>query len=295
MAIDNDRRWIYQYPFDPHQGPGETLTDHDHLIQLIRTAAGIPELEVSVQDTMPWRMDAQLASAYRSSRVLLAGDAAHVIPPTGGHGMNTGIGDADNLAWKLAAVTTGRATEALLDSYQAERRPIAQQVIDLSRDNARARGGYSIDDELLLTATYRSTAVITRTDSPNRPPLDPFGHQRCSGPGDRAPHVRLIGTAGICSTLDLVGSDFTLITQTDDPAWQQQAATATAAAIPVTVRPLNTGSQHEAGPSSWNKLCGIPATGAVLVRPDGHIAWIAPGPPGDAELLSALQCILTTP
>lgn len=295
MAVDNDRRWIYQYPFDPLEGSGEALTDHHHLAELIRTAAGIPHLEVTVQDTMTWRMDAQLASAYRSSRVLVAGDAAHVSPPTGGHGMNTGIGDADNLAWKLAALTARRATEALLDSYQAERRPIARQVIDLSSDNARTRAGYRIDDELLLTATYRSTAVITSPDSPDRPPLDPSGHHQGSGPGDRAPHVRLVGTPGISSTLDLIGPDFTLITRTDDPAWQQQAATAAAAAIPITVRPLNTGPQREAGAKNWNKLCGIPATGAVLVRPDGHIAWTAPRPSVDVELLSALRRILATP
>jgi putative polyketide hydroxylase len=154
MAIDNQHRWIYQYPFDPRQESSDALTDHDHLIQLIRTAAGIPELKVSVQDTLCWRMDAQLASAYRSSRVLLAGDAAHVMPPTGGHGMNTGIGDADNLAWKLAAVTAGRASDVLLDSYQAERRPIARAIIDISRDNARAPG-YRIDDELLLPTARR--------------------------------------------------------------------------------------------------------------------------------------------
>ena len=118
---------MQQPPFDPLQGSGEDLTDHDYLAQLIRTAAGIPQLEVTVQDTMTWRMDAQLASAYRSSRALLAGDAAHMIPPTGGHGMNTGIGDADNLAWKLAAVTSEHASQLLLDSYQAERRPIARR------------------------------------------------------------------------------------------------------------------------------------------------------------------------
>lgn len=282
MAIDNDRHWIYQYPFDPLQGSGEDLTDHDYLAQLIRTAAGTPQLEVTVQDTMTWRMDAQLASAYRSSRALLAGDAAHVIPPTGGHGMNTGIGDADNLAWKLAAVTSGRASQLLLDSYQAERQPIARQVIELSSDNARARSGYRIDDELLLTATYRSTAVITGPDAPDRPPLDPSGHHQRGDPGARAPHVRLVGTAGIDSTLDLIGPDFTLITCHDDPAWQQQAATIAAAAIPVSVRALNTGPQREAGRQSWHKLCGIPATGAVLIRPDGHITWTAPRPPRTA-------------
>jgi 2-polyprenyl-6-methoxyphenol hydroxylase-like FAD-dependent oxidoreductase len=294
MAIDNDRRWIYHYPLDPLRNSTDPLTDHDFLAQLIRTATGIPQLQVTIQDTMTYRMDAQLASAYRSSRVLLAGDAAHVIPPTGGHGMNTGIGDADNLAWKLAAVTTGRATNALLDTYQAERRPIAQQIIDLSLDNACARGGYRIDDELLLSATYRSTAIIPRPDASDRLPLDPSGPYQTSSPGDRAPHVRLAGTARIDSTLDLIGPEFTLITPSDHPAWQQQAATAAAAGIPVTVRALNTGSQHEAEPQNWHTLCGIPATGAVLVRPDGHIAWTAPHPTREDELLNVLRHILAS-
>jgi hypothetical protein len=105
--------------------------------------------------------------------------------------------------------------------------------------------------------------------------------------------MRLVGTAGTGSTLDLIGPDFTLITHSDDPAWQQQATTA-AAAIPVTVHALNTGPQHETGPHSWNTLCGIPPTGAVLVRPDGHIAWTAPRPPEDAELLTAVRRILAT-
>ncbi|MBV9650918.1 MAG: FAD-dependent monooxygenase [Pseudonocardiales bacterium] len=292
MAIDNDNHWIYQYPFNPSRQSIDAVTDHNFLTQLIRTAAGLPQLEVTIHDTMIWRMDAQLANAYRRSRVLLTGDAAHVIPPTGGHGMNTGIGDADNLAWKLAAVITRRATDALLDSYQAERRPIARQIIDLSLANARAHGGYRIDDELLLTAHYRSTAMITRPAAPDRAPLDPSGHHQISGPGDRAPHVRFVGAPGIESTLDLLGPHFTLLTTSDHPAWQRQAATAAAAGIPVTVHAINTGSQHEAGPRSWHTRCGIPATGAVLIRPDGHIAWTAPRPASDTELLGVLRRIL---
>ncbi|WP_329569521.1 FAD-dependent monooxygenase [Kitasatospora sp. NBC_01266] len=284
LAVDNDRHWIYQHPFDPDQDDeASELTDHQQLAALVREAAGLPDLEVTVRDTMTWRMDAQLADSYRESRVLLAGDAAHVIPPTGGHGMNTGIGDADNLAWKLAAVIGGRATDALLDSYQAERRPVARQVIDLSVDNARARAarsGYRIDDELLLTATYRS---------PAGPPLDPSGYRPGSAPGTRAPHLRLIGPPGTSSTLDLVGPEFTLLTPTAAPAWQRQVDAAAAAGIPVALRPLNTDTRHAADDGDWTELFGLPADGAVLVRPDGHIAWRADHPPVDAtELLTAL-------
>lgn len=262
MAVDNDRHWIYRYPFDPAGRLGdEDLTDRKHLEDLVRAAAGIPDLEVTVRDTMVWRMDARLASAYRSGRVLLAGDAAHVIPPTGGHGMNTGIGDVDNLAWKLAAVTSGRATPALLDSYQAERRPVARQVIDVSTDNAGARAGYRIDDELLLSAAYRSTAVIPDPGTPIRPPLDVSGYRPSGDPGRRAPHTRISGPPGITSTLDLIGPDFTLITAADTPAWQQQADAATAAAgtpSPSTNSPAAGCVRNTPGPSTGCAPCPPP-------------------------------------
>ncbi|MFE3150080.1 FAD-dependent monooxygenase [Streptomyces sp. NPDC059218] len=299
MAVDNDRHWIYQYPLDPEAERQPDLSDHAHLARLIRTAAGIPDLDVTVRSTMTWRMDARLAAAYRGSRVLLAGDAAHAIPPSGGHGMNTGIGDADNLAWKLAAVVAGHAGEALLDSYGDERRPVARQVLDISTDNARNRTAYRIDDELLLTADYRSTAVVTGTgtgtEADGRAALDPTGlHPECA-PGRRAPHVRLVGgPPGVTSTLDLVGPGFTLLTGTDSPAWCQEAdAVSAATGVLVAARALDTGAQREAVPGQWARLCGTAEEdGAVLVRPDGHVAWVAPGSARPA-LATTLRRILS--
>ncbi|MGW2181600.1 FAD-dependent monooxygenase [Streptomyces sp. NPDC001732] len=279
MAVDNDRHWIYQYPLDPGTEQPQALPGHDDLVRLIRTAAGVEDLDATVRDTMTWRMDARLAAAYRSSRVLVAGDAAPAIPPTGGHGMNTGIGDADNLAWKLAAVVAGHATDALLDTYEAERRPVARQVIDISTDNARNRAGYRIDDELLLTADYRSTAVVPGAGTAGRTALDPTGHHPGRAPGRRAPHVRLVGgPSEVTSTLDLVGPGFTLLTRTDSPAWRQEADAVRGTGVPVVVRPLESGARREAVPGQWDGLCGTgEPDGAVLVRPDGHVAWVAPG------------------
>ncbi|MCX4849276.1 FAD-dependent monooxygenase [Streptomyces sp. NBC_00893] len=296
MAVDNDRHWIYQYPLDPEAEQLPDLRDHGEVARLIRAAAGIPDLDVSVRSTMTWRMDARLAAAYRSSRVLLAGDAAHAIPPTGGHGMNTGIGDADNLAWKLAAVVAGYAGDALLDSYEAERRPVARQVLDISTDNARNRAGYRIDDELLLTADYRSTAVVTGTGADGRAAaLDPTGFHPGCAPGRRVPHVRLVGgPPGVTSTLDLVGPGFTLLTGTDSPAWRQEAdAVRAATGIPVVARALDAGAQREAVPGQWAGLRGTAeADGAVLVRPDGHVARVAPGSSRTA-LATTLRRILS--
>ncbi|MFD8780738.1 FAD-dependent monooxygenase [Kitasatospora sp. NPDC059599] len=300
LAVDNDRHWIYQHPYDPEDEDATALpTDHRRLAALVRDAAGLPDLPVAVRDTMTWRMDARLAAAYRRSRVLLAGDAAHVVPPTGGHGMNTGLGDADNLAWKLAAVVAGTAGEALLDTYEAERRPVARQVIDISLANSRARTSYRIDDELLLTAAYRSTAVLSDPQDPALPPLDPDrarpdgedpnGTHLDGVPGTRLPHLRLTDPPGPASTLDLVGPGFTLdplgpgftlLAPAGEAAWQRQADAAAAAGLPVAVRPL---------PTAFVSRCA-----ALLVRPDGHIAWRAPHPPADdALLLTVLRGILS--
>jgi 2-polyprenyl-6-methoxyphenol hydroxylase-like FAD-dependent oxidoreductase len=207
MAVDNDREWIYQLPLDP--AGDRQLPD---LVATIRDAAGIPDLDVTVRDTLPWRMDAQLAQSYRRGHVLLAGDAAHLTPPTGGHGMNTGIGDADNLAWKLAAVVQGRAGDALLDTYESERRPIAGQVIDISLANARQAGGYRMDDELLLTASYAGGSGSLQAD----------GYRPGGEPGRRVPHVTLPDGS---STLDLVGPGSTLLVTTNEEACVRKPAT----------------------------------------------------------------------
>ncbi|MBV6702126.1 FAD-dependent monooxygenase [Kitasatospora aureofaciens] len=282
LAVDNDRHWIYQHPYDPaREDPAALLGDHGKPADLVRDAAGLPHLPVTVRDTMAWRSDAQTAAAYRRLRVLLAGDAAHVMPPTGGHGMNTGIGDADNLARKLAAVTAGPAGEALLDTYEAERRPVALAVTALSLANSRDRTRYRIDDELLLTAVYRSTAVLPDPDTGTgtgpgptaaRPPLDPAREHPEGGPGARLPHRALASG----STLDLVGPGFTLFTA-DPDAWQRQVDNAAAAGLPVTLRPS-------------------PTDGTLLVRPDGHIAWQTPHPPADdTHLPDVLRRILSVP
>lgn len=295
MAVDNDRQWIYQYPLEPGAERSGELRDPGHLAGLVRTAAGIPDLDVTVRDTMTWRMDARLAAAYRVSRVLLAGDAAHTIPPTGGHGMNTGIGDADNLAWKLAAVVAGHAGDALIDTYGAERRPVARRVLDISTANARERAGYRIDDELLLTADYRSTAVVPGAGAVPHAALDATGLRPDRAPGRRLPHVRLVGGApDITSTLDLVGPGFALLTGTDSPRWRREADAVREAGIPVRARALCDGARREAVPGEWAR--GLGASGpddALLVRPDGHVAWRAPESSCGA-LAGVLRRVLST-
>jgi putative polyketide hydroxylase len=113
--------------------------DEAKLVALIRRASGVPDLPVRIERTNAFRFAAQLAQTYRTGRCLLAGDAAHRMTPRGGTGMNTAVQDAFDLGWKLAWVLRGWASEALLTTYEAERRPVAAHNVSRSSQPAGAR------------------------------------------------------------------------------------------------------------------------------------------------------------
>eukprot|EP00850_Spirogloea_muscicola_P013479 SM000091S24637 [mRNA] locus=s91:399278:402669:- [translate_table: standard] len=129
--------FVAQIPFYPPQQRLEDFTVAT-CTDLIRKAAGVPGLDIAVREVRQWAMTAQVAAHFQAGAVFLAGDAAHRFPPAGGFGMNTGIQDAHNLAWKLAMVHQGLAPEALLDTYDAERRPVASTNASLSVANYEA-------------------------------------------------------------------------------------------------------------------------------------------------------------
>ena len=205
--------------------------DHDEagLRAMVQRAVGRPEMDFEIIATGLWQLSALIADRFAAGRIFLAGDAAHTLPPArGGYGANTGIEDAHNLAWKLAAVLAGRSRPELLDSYDAERRPIAW----LRHDQIFARPDYAryarpgdkdvpiIDDVAMeLGQIYRSAAVIDA--GPDLPPAlrpDLWTGQ----PGTRAPHV-WVGRDGVrCSTLDLLQRDWVLLTK--NARWREPAA-----------------------------------------------------------------------
>ena len=117
---------------------------------LLPENTGLPAAAITgFEWTSRFRIHRRLAGTYRSGRVLLAGDAAHIHSPMGGQGMNTGMGDAENLAWKLALVERGRAGEALLDTYEAERRPIALEVLGNTSSMTRTMLGRTLAERLV--------------------------------------------------------------------------------------------------------------------------------------------------
>src|SRR5262249_36632302 len=135
VAHDIDSTWVYMHPWDPDR---ESMQDYsvEKCAEIVRRAMGTDAYPFAIRTIRGWTMTAQVAERYRERRIFLVGDAAHRFPPTGGLGLNTGVQDAHNLAWKIAAVEAGWATDALLDTYDVERRPVAQHNADVSLLNA---------------------------------------------------------------------------------------------------------------------------------------------------------------
>ncbi len=135
ISHGRDREWVYMRPWDPETQPVETLTV-EHCAALVRAAMTDPAAAFEVLTVGTWHMSAQVAERYRAGRTFLVGDAAHRFPPTGGLGLNTGVADAHNLIWKIAAVEAGWLGSDLLDTYESERKPVAQFNCDQSMLNA---------------------------------------------------------------------------------------------------------------------------------------------------------------
>jgi putative polyketide hydroxylase len=277
-TMDNDRRqWGLIYEYDPSVHPQDFFTD-DELRRLAQVAIGDPLVEVTIVSHRFWESTALVADRFRQGKIFLVGDAAHVTTPIGGLGMNCGIGDVDNLSWKRAAVSAGWAGDSLLDTYDQERRPVAELTVDASLGRARPPAPV---DGLVLGASYTS-AVVHPDGTPSPQCDDPLGDYVPTGrPGHRAPHLWL-DDAHTISTLDLFGDGFVLLTRSRTDAWH--TVEQDLAGIPLRRIEINN--------PEWADLYGIEPLGAVLVRPDGFVAWRSPVPPDNA--VESLRLFLQT-
>jgi 2-polyprenyl-6-methoxyphenol hydroxylase-like FAD-dependent oxidoreductase len=254
-----------------------------------------------VLSTSMWHLTHRVAERFRVDSVFLAGDAAHTLSPSGGFGMNTGIADAADLAWKLAAALRGWGGLAILDSYEAERRPIAlrnleQANLNLQRSLERTVPPFILEDSargrairqdmaegmrragverefdapgVHLGHRYASALIVAAGDPPDP---DPFAWQPTSYPGCRAPHAWV---AERRSTLDLFGPGFTLLDFAGDYRGLHGLRQACAArGVPLRV-------VHVADPA----VAALYECALVLVRPDGHVAWRGDAVPDEPLLL----------
>jgi len=362
IAHHVDKRWTYNVPITPPYEKPEDFTP-EVLKERIQVALGTDDLDIHVKSISHWRMTAQVAEAYHRGRVFLVGDSAHRFPPTGGLGMNTGIADAHNLGWKLAAVLRGRSPESLLDSYEAERRPVAERNGEESRSNydkifevieafglsreapelvarldnhrlvrkmpgwarrpfrrllrapghlllnrfrwsprVRNRVLASIDDQrghfdrigLDIGYVYDEGAVAP--DPHEDAPLEQrvMDYEPTTRPGARFPHVELLANGQVASSHDLIDySRYTLLVATAG-AWVNALAALTPGlesdvhAIVIDELDADAGSRR-----CLRDMCELGAGGALLIRPDGHVAWrhrdASPDPAG--ALKEALEQI----
>lgn len=280
----NENLWSYHLDAD-----GENLRaayPPERCADLVRVGLGSPDQELEVLSALPWRPTGRLAGRYLEGRVVLMGDAAHTMPPTGGFGLTTGIGDAHNLAWKLAMVLRGEAGPGLLDTYDDERRPRAefardQAVLRLRNPELhwnpgaaaeRAAAGIVEHAVAHLCERYESSAVV---DPVTRPlSYDDAAANLDGSPGTRVPHVRICAGGDVLSTLDLVGRGFTLIAGSAAEGWERAARTVSERiGIPLCFRAIAAGNVVD--DEDWEKRAGIEPDGALLVRPDQIVGWRA--------------------
>ena len=269
--------------------------------ELVRTAAGVADLDVKILGVVPWTASARVAERYRTGRIFLAGDAAHEMPPTGGFGMNTGVQDVHNLAWKLACVLRGAASPRLLDTYHDERQPLGQTTTQQSLNNAismgrlnraagtaGARPEYLNEQGMIFGAQYESSAVVPDGTAPPAVANPITDYVPSARPGGRAPHVALERGGQRLSTIDLVGKDFVLLTATAGRAWS-------AAARDLGLGAFAIGDGGLTDPDGqWATAYDLEDAGAVLVRPDGYVGWRSRGMTADpaASLREAIACIM---
>ena len=262
-----DDRWVLGMQWDPRS---ESFADYtvERCIELIRAATGVPDLEVEVLARMPIEFVAQAADKVRVGRTFLIGDAAHRMPPFGGRGLNTAVADAFGLSWKLAWVVRGWAAPALLDTYDEEREPVGRHNLGLAAE--RSQGGTPDGLTEDMGYVYRSAAIDAgdAVDEPAPSHLFPT----VATPGARLPHATLQGPGGTVSTHDLIGQGLTLITGPGGAAWLD-AATKVAAEKPYPISAHVVGADLDSADGTFCERFGLGADGAVLVRPDGHIAW----------------------
>lgn len=292
--------WFASTPENPERA------DWSDLVSRALGSAADVNVKAEVLRVQHWVMNAFVAERFRHGRILLAGDAAHAVPVVGGLGLNTGVADVHNLCWKLAGVLRGWAAPCLLETYETERRPVADLTLRQTVDNTRRllhvqsrrreqrhAGDAASEIELpwseryfaqlglVLGAAYGSAAVLTDGNGSPEPSGADTGTRTdyvpTAEPGHRMPHHWL---APGRSTLDAFGEWFTLLTPA--PAdWNGEQETG--ALWPLRIETL---------PAEHADRCGLGPDGALLVRPDGYIGarW-RERPPGDSILRHALTTI----
>jgi len=295
LAYDPASTWAYLCaPLNPE-------TAEQDAVEIIRAAIGA-DRPFRIKGISSWTVAAEVAERYADRRTFLVGDAAHRFPPTGGLGLNTGLGDADNLAWKLSAVLRGGAAPALLDTYDSERRPVGEQNRDQSLANLvdlmrvyPTMIGYDEhrDDELLQQTIDRQLAAVNTIGLQlgyrygGGKEITVLTHEPTAEVGDHVPAVPLAVGGGIRSIIDRTGFSLLVAPGAGAP-WRSALARS-----PLAPRVVEVELAFE-DDTWWNALLGLIGEGAVLVRPDAHILGRYASPRESSEVIAAITGLLQT-
>ncbi|KAJ6013915.1 hypothetical protein N7540_008506 [Penicillium herquei] len=284
LASYSDGRWALMFKDDIER-------DEEALRAAIYQAIGTTSFPLEIITTATWELTSLVADTFQSGPIFLAGDAAHTLPPNrGGYGANTGIHDVHNLAWKLAAVLSRQSSAQLLDTYDAERRPVAllrhDQIFDradykVHLQTAMPTGEKIHDDAMEFGQIYLWKGII---GSDKSLPQAMKPNEWKGQPGTHLPHFWVEMNGGCRSSLDLVGSEsWTLLFASgewDDAVCQVNERSC----IPLKGVHVGNGVRV-VPPDEFSALFGVSDNGCVLVRPDGYIAWKLAELPFDCQQL----------
>ena len=304
IALDGRNRWTYNFGYDSAKNAPEDFT-RERCAQIVKAAIGDEGVDLQVKDVRVWRMQARIAERLRAGRVFLAGDAAHPLPPTGGQGMNTALGDIHNLCWKLSLVLRGVADDSLLDTYEVERLPVIRFNVEQSVRNARRMeaaglGGIMKTHEdfreqdisrmrdaipgqrehfeyhgQTFGYAYRSRLIFDEGNAAEPQEINTYAAN--AAPGGRAPHCWLRFPEGgeTISTIDMFkDARFTLLAGRNAEPWVS-AFTKAAANADLRFQTFRVGANGDLldHMGAFYDLYEITEHGAVVIRPDGHVAW----------------------
>ncbi|HEX6352808.1 FAD-dependent monooxygenase [Actinophytocola sp.] len=286
VSRDEQHTWTATFPITDDERSAGTPSDP---LAVVRERMGVDFAVDEIIDVAEWYGELAVADSYRAGRVFLAGDAAHHFYPTGGHGANTGLADAVDLGWKLAAAVNGWAGPGLLDSYAAERRPVAlfnremcfnllevwgrfPRLVHAGASRAQLAGFLAEEehqiDNVGIHFGYRYESSPVVWSEPGTAPDWRWRHVvPTTWPGGRAPSVRLPGGREL---LDCLGPDFTLVDTSGDGSGTRLVAEANSRGLPTAYVAVNSA-----------RVAAVWERSLVLIRPDQHVAWRGDIPPDD--------------
>lgn len=280
LSKDGMKKWLIGVRIGGQSPYTREMFTDEFCVEYVKKIVNDPKVEVRLINKGFWTMAALIAKQYRLGRIFLAGDAAHRLPPTGGFGLNTGVQDAHNLAWKLAMVINDQAYDGLLDTYFTERAQIAHVNTDWSLKNAKRF--HRIYEALAENdiPTFEA-ALRDQTRHINNVVLDlgfiyggSYQTQEEFKPaakvGARAPHCWLQKGSTRISTLDLFESQFVLVCSPEAKSWQEKYQQ-----FPCKIITIGKQGDYQDPQADFLEKYDLTPKGAVLIRPDGHVAWRA--------------------